>query len=418
MDMSSGKQTKTPGASIRTRRNSKGIRLRTQPPKVALLVETSNAYARGLLGGIISFIRSDGPWNIYLAEHGRGERPPQWLSEWDGDGIIARVENEVISRILGNMRIPIVNLSSRPLLSNAPLVTTDNEAIARLAFQHFAERGFRRFAFCGDDRFVWSTQRGSHFDRLVHDAGFECAHYSREECHRDRSDAETDAIARWLAALPRPVAVFCCYDARGQQVLDACRRQDIAVPEEVAVLGVDNDDVLCNLAPVPMSSVIPNSMRAGFKAAELLNRMLSNEKVSAEMHFIPPLGVATRQSTDVTAATDPHVAKAARFIRENAFAGIDVGDVVAAVPVARRILERRFRATLGRTLREEITRVQMQRVTELLVGTDLSLAEIAERIGFKHVEYLTYVFKRETGQPPSVYRAENQPRRRYNDGVP
>jgi LacI family transcriptional regulator len=171
-----------PGAGIPTRRKAKGGRVRTQPPKVALLVETSNGYARGLLGGIISFIRSDGPWNIYLAEHGRGERPPQWLSNWDGDGIIARVENEMISRILSKLRIPIVNLSSRPLLSKAPLVTTDNEAIARLAFQHFAERGFRQFAFCGDDRFVWSAQRGSHFDRMVRDAGFECAHYSRKDC--------------------------------------------------------------------------------------------------------------------------------------------------------------------------------------------------------------------------------------------
>lgn len=410
--MSSVEQFHPPGAGFPTRRKAKSGRVRTQPPKVALLVETSNAYARGLLNGIISFIRSHGPWNIYLAEHGRGERPPQWLSNWDGDGIIARVENEMISRILSKLRIPIVNLSSRPLLSKVPLVTTDNEAIARLAFEHFAERGFRQFAFCGEDRFVWSTQRGRHFDRLVRDAGFECAHYSRKDCHSDGGDAETDAIARWVVSLPRPVAVFSCYDARGQQVLDACRRRDIAVPEEVAVLGVDNDDVLCNLAPVPMSSVIPNPLRAGFKAAELLNRMLANEQVSAEMHFIPPMGIATRQSTDVTATTDPHVARAARFIRENAFAGIDVGDVVAAVPVARRVLERRFRATLGRTLREEITRVQMQRVASLLVDTDLSLAEIAERVGFKHVEYLTYVFKRETGQPPSVYRSRNGPVRR------
>lgn len=410
--MPAPRQTDTPNAITRARSKTKKAILRPHPPKVALLVETSNAYARGLLGGIISYIRTDGPWNIYLAEHGRGDRPPQWLQSWDGDGIIARVENETISHALKKLRLPVVNLSSRCLLPGVPTVTTDNETIARIAFEHFAERGFRRFAFCGDDRFVWSKERGGHFVRFVQEAGHVCTHFEADASYENGSDAETDAIARWLMKLPRPVAIFCCYDARGQQVLDACRRRDIGVPEEIAVLGVDNDDVLCNLAPVPLSSVIPNPKRAGFDAATLLARMMSGESVPGEKHFIAPLGIATRQSTDIAATADVHVAKAARYIRENALAGIDVGDVVAAVPLARRLLERRFRAMLGRTLREEITRVQMLRVTELLVGSDLSLAEIAERVGFKHVEYLTYVFKRETGQPPSAYRAEHQPRRR------
>lgn len=133
---------------------------------------------------------------------------------------------------------------------------------------------------------------------------------------------------------------------------------------------------------------------------------MSGDRVPGEGHFIPPLGIAMRQSTDVTAVEDVHVAQAARFIRENACAGVGVSDVVAAVPLARRLLEKRFRALLGRTLRQEISRVQMQRVKELLVGTDLSLAEIASHIGFKHVEYLTFVFKRECGVAPSAYRQQ------------
>ena len=173
------------------------------------------------------------------------------------------------------------------------------------------------------------------------------------------------------------------------------------------MLGVDNDDVLCNLAAVPMSSVVPNTLKTGRDAASLLDRMMSGERVASVAHLIPPMGISTRQSTDVTAVEDPHVARAARLIRENACTGMGVAEVVAAVPLARRVLEKRFRALLGRTLREEISRVQMQRVKELLVGTDLSLTEIASHVAFKHVEYLTYVFKRECGVAPSAYRQQH-----------
>ncbi len=381
-------------------------------PKVALLIETSNAFARGVLAGIEDYIRAYGPWNVYLAEHGRGDRPPAWLLNWAGDGIIARIENHRIASDLEKVRIPIVDVSAPRLFRRAPTVTTDNAMIASVAVQHFLERGFERFAFCGNARFSWSVSRGEHFMGLLHDHGFSCNEFAAPKTTGADSDTEIDSIAGWLLRLPKPVAVFACYDQRGQQVLNACRRADLAVPEEVAVLGVDNDEVLCQLSPPPLSSIILNSHRGGWEAAELLARMMRGEELSTAPVFIPPVGVAARQSTDVTAVEDPHVARAARFIRENACERISVRDVVAAVPLARRLLERRFRAMLGHTLREEITRVQIQRVKELLAGTELSLAEIAERTGFKHVEYMTVVFKRECGQPPSIFRAENQPKAR------
>jgi LacI family transcriptional regulator len=238
--------------------------------------------------------------------------------------------------------------------------------------------------------------------------GFPCFHYTRPQGCPD-GDSEVDAIGAWLAKLPRPLAVFACYDARGQQVLDACRRFGLAVPDEVAVLGVDNDDVLCELSPPPLSSIIPNVQRSGWEAAAMLARMMAGEKVRPGLYAIPPKGIACRQSTDVTAVDDACVAQAARFIRENACSGIGVAEVVAAVPLARRLLEKRFRALLGHTLREELTRVQMHRVKEVLSGTNLPLAEIADRVGFKHVEYLTVVFKRECGIAPSAYRQAQKP---------
>ncbi len=376
--------------------------------KVALLVETSNAYARGILTGIEDYARSYGPWNVYLAEHGRGDQPPAWLTKWNGDGIIARIENRRIATGLDRARVPIVDVSYPRLMPDVPTVTTDNAAIARLALQHFLERGFRKFAFCGDSRFKWSISRGEHFARSVRDSGTDCLEYEPSIRTSD-SDAETDSIARWLRRLPKPIAIFACYDYRGQQVLDACRRAGIAVPEEVAVMGVDNDELLCKLSPPPLSSVIPNSARGGWVAASLLDQLMNGKKVAALPHFIAPLGVAARQSTDTLAVDDPQIAKALRFIREHACEGIGVAEVLRQCPMARRSFESRLKALIGRTPNEEITRVQLNRVRELLSGTDLSLSEIAERTGFRHVEYLTVVFKRECGQPPSAYRQEQQP---------
>lgn len=389
-------------------------------PKIALMIETSNAYARGLLAGVKDYLRSHGPFNVHLAEHGRGDRPPRWITEWDGDGILARVENKQIARTLADLHVPvpIVDLSSHRYLPGVPVVTTDNSLIARLAFRHFADRGFRRFAYCGVKRFAWSVARGGHFDELVREAGFSCEHYEAREDFGPDSDAETDAIAQWLNGLEKPVAVFAGYDARGLQVLEASQRMGFSVPEQIAVLGVDNDELLCELSTPYLSSVRLNTQRTGWLAAELLMKLIRGEPVPAEIHRVPPLEVYARQSTDVTAVEDVHVARAGQFIREHAHQGIRVEDVVRAAGLARRVLERRFRTLVGRTLLEEIRRVQVDRIKDLLVNTDLSLKDIAQRTGFRHLEYFTVTFKRETGRPPSVYRAEHQLPRRLGANNP
>ncbi len=393
---------------VKTRSPTEPRRPRTRPPKVALLVETSNAYARGILGGVEDYISINGPWNVYLAERGRGDLVPPWLAEWDGDGILARIENQEIARALASMRLPMVDVSSYHLLPEIPVVTTDNEAIARLALQHFTERGFRRFAFCGDSRFAWSVARGRQFDDQTRSAGFVCDHYPENTKDESSSDPETDAIARWLGSLPLPVAVLACYDARGQQVLNACRRAGLSVPEQVAVLGVDNDELLCALSPPPLSSVKLNPQRTGWLAAELLAKLMAGEKVVPEVLRIPPVGIVTRQSTDTLSVDDPQMARALQFIREHSCKGTNVEAVARHAGLSRRLLEMRFKAILGRTPHEEIMHVQLERVKELL-QTSLSLSEIAERAGFTHVEYLSAIFKKKTGLSPSVYRAQERP---------
>ncbi len=379
-------------------------------PKVALLIETSNAYARGLLHGVYTWIRENQPWSIYLAEHGRGDQAPTWLKKWDGDGIIARIENASIAEPLAKLKIPIVDVSAARLLPNLPFCETDEPGNARLASSHLLERGFRHFGYCGDARFPWSKQRGAAFHAAIEAAGYSVSEFQQPANLDPEDDAMTDAIGEWVAGLPQPAAVFCCYDLRGRQVLDACRRRGIHVPDNIAVLSIDNDELLCNLCHPPLSSIILNSLRTGYEAASLLDRMMSGKTVGPEEHRIPPLGVATRQSTDVLAVEDAPVAHAVRFIRSHACQGICVDDVVKDSGLSRRMLENRFKRLLGRSPHEEIVRVQILRVKELLGETDLPLAEIAERAGFRYVEYLSAVFKSKVGMPPGAYRNEHRPR--------
>ena len=379
------------------------------PLKVALLIETSNAYARGLLRGIVSFVREHRPWSLYLSEHTRGDRAPSWLPDWKGHGIIARIENRQMAEALRGMNVPVVDVSAARLIPALPWFETDDGAIAHLAAEHLLERGFTHFGYAGDQRFNWSNWRGEHFQNCIRAMGRECQVYQATREFAPDEDEQVDDLARWIWALPKPVGIMACYDFRGQQVLDACRRMDIAVPDEVAVIGVDNDDLLCELSDPPLSSVVPNTYRTGYEAAALLDQMMEGRKVKGETHLIPPLGVVTRQSSDVLAIHDRNIARAIHYIRKHACDGINVQDVVKAVPQSRRLMEKRFQKLIGRTPHGEIFRVQLDRVKQLLTQTDLPLEEIAERAGFRHVEYLSVAFKREIGMPPSKFRAVNRP---------
>jgi len=376
--------------------------MRTRP-QVALLVETSNAYARELLRGIKSYMREHRPWSIYLGEQGRGQAVPHWLQNWKGHGIIARIENESISKAILATKLPAVDVSFGLEHSPFPRVVTDSLETTRLAAEHLLERGLRNFGYCGDNRYHWSRIRSELFVSHIRRAGYHCAVFAGEmnSGAGARGQLELEAIADWLRKLPKPIGIMACYDVRGQQVIEACRALGIEVPDQVAVIGVHNDDLLCDLCDPPLSSVIPNARRAGYEAAGMLERMM-------QRLLIAPVGIAARQSTDVAAVNDPQLARAVRFIREHACEGITVEDVLRAVPMSRSVLERRFKQVLARTPLDQILRVKIERAKGLLTTTDLSLALIAERAGFEHVEYFSVVFKRVVGETPGSYRARNK----------
>jgi LacI family transcriptional regulator len=382
--------------------------------RVALLLDSSRAYGRGLLHGIAGFVRAHGHWSVYVGDRGQGDAPPAWLKDWEGDGIIARVETGKVADAILKLGLPAVDLCG--LIANIrsiPLISTDHDAVSRLAFQHLSHRGFRRYAFCGFVGQFFSDQRSAGFSRSAAQAGFDCQVYRPRVLSVKRYAPSREGICsvyekeipRWLLSLPKPVGLMACNDLRGQQVLDACRDVGLAVPDEVAVIGVDNDDIICDFADPPLSSVVPDTRRIGYEAAALLERMMRGEPPPAKTNLVPPLSVVTRRSSDLLAVEDRQIARAARLIREHAHEGIKVKEVVKNLGMSRSLFERRFATIFGRTPKAEILRIRLDRIKLFLAETDYSLNQIANETGFEHPEYMSVIFKIKTGQTPGEYRA-------------
>ena len=376
-----------------------------QQKSVALLIESSNAYARGLLGGIVAYMRDHESWSIYLSEQERGATPPTWLKNWRGDGLIVRIETDAIARAIRRLGLPTVDVSAARHIRGIPWVETNDHQIAQLAAEHLFERGFRNLAFCGEPNFNWSKWRQEAFVGLVEQSGRRCSIFESDSPEASGFSIvnERRRLTQWIVGLPKPVGIFACYDIKAQQVLDVCREVGVNVPEQVAVLGVDNDELLCDLCTPPLSSVMPSANRAGQEAARLLDALMRGRKVR-EKHLIDPIGVVTRQSSDVLAIDDEDVAAAVRFIRDRACDGINVLDLLEVVPISRRVLETRFQECIGRTPHQEIVRRRIERACQLLANSDVSLSRVASLTGFRSEGYLIVAFRREMGITPGQYR--------------
>ena len=373
---------------------------------VALLIETSKSYGRSLLHGISQYVKEHGPWSLFFEPRDLFTSVPPWLKTWRGDGIIARLSNPAIARAVLRTRLPVVNLSSALPDLDVPRIEANTHTLGQMALRHLLERGFRRFAFLGDDvNFpLWSHRVQDGFARAVSDAGYPCDLFTLPRAHLLSWEREQEALARWIGALAKPVGVFVVNDSRGQRLLDACRRAEVQVPDQVAVLGNENDELVCTMASPPLSSLIPNAEKMGYEAAAMLDRMMAGGARPKGVVSFETLGAATRQSTDVQAHEDPIVGDAVRFIRENAGVGIKVKQVLDHVGVSRSNLDQRFTATLGRTPHDEIVRVQLQRAMELLSQTTLKTLAVAEKAGFRHLEYMGVVFRKKLGLTPGEYR--------------
>lgn len=385
---------------------------RDRSPHVAVLVDTATSWGRRLIRGIVRYSEHHGPWHLSVEARGQNDNLPL-PAGWKGHGVIARIGSGRMLRALESTRLPVVNISAIDLPHNSfPQIITDYRKSAQLAVQHFCDRGFRRFAYSGLPRTGFGRRHRDAFREAVDELGFTCDVYEplrpRSGAHHTRK-RQAHTIA-WLQSLTKPVGIFTWATDPGRDLLEACRVAGISVPYEVAVLGGNFDELLCDTAWPPMSGILVPSEQIGREAATLLDGLMHRQKAPNSPILIPPTGVVEKRSTDTLAIDDPDVAQALTIIRNRAFQSMQISDILQGVQVSRRSIERKFAQILGRTPTEEIRRVRMAKAKSLLAETSMPMQAIAQACGFATYNYLTRVFTQENGVTPRDFRKKVQGR--------
>jgi LacI family transcriptional regulator len=291
-------------------------------------------------------------------------------------------------------------------LANFSELSSDAREVSRIAADHLIERGFTNFAYVGLEDRAWSNRREKGFRERLAQLGFEPHVYPLPKKKDRMWEQEQLLMAAWIRSLPKPLGLFACNDDRGRQVLEACQLADMRVPEDVAVLGVDDDEVFCGLAYPPLSSVALNAETAGYRAAELLDGMMQGRIRKPRRIVVEALHVVTRRSTDIVAVEDQDVAAALQFIHREKGCDISVESVAQEVAVSRRNLEKRFRETIGRTILEEIQNTRLERAKRLLLETTYPVSKVAEIAGFGSTGYFIQFFHSRVGTTPRKFRTE------------
>ena len=383
------------------------------PIRIGLVFGYGLSYYRDIVRGIRAFAEARPLWSFTpIAPEPDALEVLHLLGL---DGLIAHVFTHDLGEAILRLGKPSVNVSGVLPDLAMPRVMADHEQVGRLAAGHFLDRGLRHFGFLGYTTHAFSTGREAGFRSEAERAGCRVESYlSDDPLHPEPTGLWRwdDGLQRWLVGLSRPVGVLASHDIQGVQLSEACRRAGLRVPDEVALLGVDDDDLFCEVARPSLSSVALPGERIGFEAARMLEGLITgrDRHTSPRTLLLPSPGVVTRHSSDVLAIQDGDVAAAVRYIRAHALGPIGVPDVLDAVAVSRRSLERRFRSMLGRGLGEEIRRVRMEKAKGLLSGTEMPIAQVATNSGFSEAKHLSTAFRQEAGLTPTEYRRRSRAR--------
>jgi LacI family transcriptional regulator len=378
-------------------------------PKVILLTETTHAYGRGLLRGIAKYSKLHGPWSFYRETpfYGHFKQTKYRVCEFtkiNADGMIVREPTPDQIEQFMKLKIPLI-ISPNLIHPKIPTVLTNAEKIGQLAAEHLLGRGFKNFAYCGFEEMEWSKNRYACFAQNIGQRNYKVDTFFaavRKMINPNKKDQAK--LAHWLGSLPKPVGLMACNDDMGRIILDVCKSSGFSVPEQIAVVGVDDDELICELTDPPLSSIALHSEKAGYEAAELLDRLMRGEKMNGQIILQDPSHVVTRQSSDVIAVSDQDVAQALVYIREHYKKPITIDDVANKVNLSRRHLYKKFMETLGRSVHKEIKNMRMNHICRLLTESDLSIYQITLSLGFTGIEHIARYFQNEKGLSPQEYR--------------
>ena len=381
--------------------------------KVLLLLETSREYGRGLLRGILRYSALHGPWQFewqepFYLESSRSARRTDTDLTMDVGGIIMREQRDNEPYL--KLGVPVIFASYlNDSIPGTSSIMTGDPAISRCAAEHFFERGLRQFAYLGFDTMYWSERRKKSFRHTVEAKGYPCYVFSqsrkRSQQIRDREQVE---VADWIQSLPKPIGLLACNDDRARQAIDACRLVGAHIPDDVSIVGVDNDEFVCKSTFPPLSSVSLNLEAAGYQAAELLDRNMSGRETKPRTIFVKATHVALRQSSEILSIPDPVVLEAVRYIQDNSRRPLQVEDVLAHVAVSRRSLYEKFIRVLGCSVHTYIKKVRIEEIEKLLLETDWTIECIARTLGFSSADHIAAYFRSKTGLNPHKYRLKNR----------
>ena len=366
-----------------------------KPINVGIMIDPIGTYGRGVTRGVLAYQRYQ-QWQLSMLRTWIFQ-PASFIDSWDGDGLIAMIPDPQTADKIQQTGKPMVCVSSILPELHPVSVLADDYAIGRVAADHFLDRGFRNFAFIGHSdlpalsNFVMQRRQG--FCDGVGLSG-----------HKVQSISRLDDLPELLKCVRLPTAIFAANDDYALKTIIEAEAQSLKVPEQIAVLGVDNDDLLVEACQVSLSSIELPAFKIGFEAAKLLDQMLHGQTPPADPIKLPPVGAVTRKSTDITAIADANITAALAYIRQHVAEPICVDDIVAVVPISRRVLERRFQKYLQRSVYDEIQRVHVERACSMLIDTELPIAEVASASGFSGRSRFHATFARAMGHTPKTYR--------------
>ena len=376
--------------------------------KVILLIDCSSEFDRKLLRGIMRYSRDNGPWLFYRVpsnlkwKQNREDWVVEWAGKWQADAVIGRCDEDKVG-LLSSLNIPIVLQNNRSRSDVYSNLTGDYKGTGRMAAEYFRRKLYTSYAFFGVRKVIWSEERKEGFVDAVSSYNSTCAVF---DVNPDVNASREDVI-EWLKSLPKPTALFCCDDAHALFITETCGICGIRIPEDISVLGVDNDDLLCSISDPPISSIELDVENGGYMTCQFLHqRIVSGSNMPFDV-VIRPLGINERQSSSFHHISDTMIMDMVRYIDENYFRDISVNDIFSLVPLSRRSLEMKFKKIMGTTVYQYLISVRIEHLAYLLTTTDRPLADLAFEVGFNDSNNISRIFKNCKGCTPVEYRRKN-----------
>ncbi len=383
-----------------------------QRRKILLLLESARTCERDFLRGIARYSHLHGPWafyrkpKFYLKHHSPGISLSQ-IRTFDPDGIVVS-DTENLAPLL-HLDKPTLIHAFKTDAHDRPTIVGDSQQTGRMAANHLLGLGFSKFAYCGLGKYYWSRGRHASFGETIEEAGFDVSYFElHPEQVKNALPKELWRLAKWLSSVI-PAGLMACADDCSQHIVEACKIADIRIPEQIGLIGVDNDDMVCELSDPPLSSIALDFAKAGYDAADLLDHLMSSQGASHQRITVHPSHIVTRASTDILAIDDKDVAMAVQFIRQHTNTLIQIADVLNHVTCSQRTLHQKFQSSLGRSVHQEIKRVRIERIAKLLRETDLPISTIAIKLGYSNINHISRYFQQAMNLTPLAYRKQFSP---------